>query len=340
MKFSKILIAVGSILSSINASKPPIDPEKYLQSNDCLTVWAWLPQIYPNGIHDCCEITADNKESMPLIITCDINKRVTAINIGIEYNPASTLVKGNWKSNGFGILNAPLPAYLGNLTELTTLYVTGAALYGQIPIELSKLTKLQHFSLSNNALTGEVPAGLFTDMENLISLDISNNKLTGPIPDSFVNLPNLISLQLDSNQFSGPLPDLSYLVGIGEGPKYDIANGGFDPVCRLNNLGPKACVNSLDDLKKVPTTCTLPVPELKVCVAETIKTKPTPVYQQAEKRGDGLNDTGKVVVGVLGGIVFLAGAYLITFTLIRKGNAKDAALHEMTKKERLDRASD
>ncbi|KAJ3385493.1 hypothetical protein HDU92_003017 [Lobulomyces angularis] len=325
----------------VNAKAGEIDPALYQQSPDCLTFWAWLPQLYPRGVTSCCDITAANKDSFPIIITCDQNLRITKINIGSLYNPALATVKGNWKSLGIGKLNAQLPAYLGNLTELTTFYITEAFLYGQIPKEFSKLTKLKYFSVGYNSLTGDVPEGLFKNMNSLVALDISHNKFSGPIPNSFIGLPSLISIQLGSNQFSGALPDLSTMKSIGTGPKYDVEDGGFTPVCDLNNLGPKSCIAKGEDLSKVPNTCVLPSPSLKVCVAETIKSSPTPIYAEAiQPKKELISEAGKIGIIVSSIILFLVGGYMIGFHIIKRGNRKAALEEEQVKKERIDRSSD
>ncbi|KAJ3382910.1 hypothetical protein HDU92_004504 [Lobulomyces angularis] len=342
MKLSAILIVAAAILNSSNAIKPiTVDPAMYQQSPDCLTIWAWLPQIYPRGVTNCCEIQANLKESMPILLTCDANLRVTKINIGQTYNPASTLVRQNWKSTGAGVLNAPLPPYLGNLTELKTFIVGEAFMFGPLPKELSKLTKLEHFSVGNNGLSGEIPEGLFSDMVNLVSIDLSKNKFTGPVPDSFVNLPNLISVKLGQNKFSGPLPDFSPMTSVGKGPKYNVEDGGFDPVCDLNGLGPQVCIAKEGDLTKVPEVCVLPTPSPTVCVEKVVKSSPTPIYAEVVKpEAAGLSSAAKVAIGVSVGLVLVIAIYYVSFTFIRKGNEKDAADFEKRKVEKVDMSSD
>ncbi|KAJ3226859.1 hypothetical protein HK099_003971 [Clydaea vesicula] len=300
------------------------------QSHDCMVIYKWIPQIYPNNVADCCAITADSKDSTLVHITCDANKRVTKINIGKKYNPALTQIRGNWKSEASGILNAVLPPFLGLLTELTTFYVTDAFLYGQIPMEIGNLTKLQYFSVGYNSLTGEVPKNLFSNMKSLIALDISHNKLSGNIPNSFVGLPSLVSVQIGSNQFSGPLPDYSKLANVGLGPKYDIENGGgFLPICDFRNLGPTACVEFASDLtNKLPSSCILSTPPPKVCTpeqispVETTKSIETPIFATTNPTPSpqGISDSLKIAIVAISIILFFTLAYFVSFRIIKRKN--------------------
>ena len=49
---------------------------------------------------------------------------------------------------------------IGNLTELTGLFLESNALSGDIPSELGNLTKLQSLFMGHNELTGCVPESL------------------------------------------------------------------------------------------------------------------------------------------------------------------------------------
>ncbi len=58
---------------------------------------------------------------------------------------------------------------------------------GPIPAELGNLTNLAHLFLYSNQLTGTVPAEL-GNLTNLTQLRIGSNLLTGTLPQSLVNL--------------------------------------------------------------------------------------------------------------------------------------------------------
>ena len=105
---------------------------------------------------------------------------------------------------GFNSLSGSIPAELGDLRSLTSLYLTYNSLSG-IPAELGNLANLNRLALSNNSLTGNIPAEL-GNLENLTSLDLSSNSLSGSIPAELGKLTNLTSLNLGFNSLSGSIP--------------------------------------------------------------------------------------------------------------------------------------
>ncbi len=102
-------------------------------------------------------------------------------------------------------LSGPLPKEIGNLTNLAFLYLLNNRLNGTIPTEIGKLANLLRLDLRANQFTGFIPA----EMGNLINLQavfLSNNLLSGPIAMSLGNLTNLTTLQLENNVFTGAIP--------------------------------------------------------------------------------------------------------------------------------------
>ena len=59
-----------------------------------------------------------------------------------------------------GGLTGTIPDVLGNLSNLTGLWLGGNELTGQIPDVLGNLAKLEWLSLSSNQLTGSIPPAL------------------------------------------------------------------------------------------------------------------------------------------------------------------------------------
>ena len=102
-------------------------------------------------------------------------------------------------------MTGPIPASLGNLSNLQGLYLWGNQLTGPIPAELGNLSNLQELGLSGNQLTGPIPASL-GNLSNLQGLYLWGNQLTGPIPAELGNLSNLQELGLSGNQLTGPIP--------------------------------------------------------------------------------------------------------------------------------------
>ena len=110
-----------------------------------------------------------------------------------------------WLSFSFNQLRGPIPAELGGLTNLEALYLGGNQLTRPIPAELGNLANLRELSLFNNELTGLIPAEL-GDLANLQQMNLANNQLTGPIPAELGALTNLELLGLAFNELTGPIP--------------------------------------------------------------------------------------------------------------------------------------
>jgi hypothetical protein len=102
-------------------------------------------------------------------------------------------------------LGGEIPAELGNLTSLEVLDLDGNSLIGRIPAELGNMTNLRLLSLSFNYLSGPLPIEL-ADLGNLERLYLSDNSLVGLIPTEYGNLASLTSLAVTYNNLSGPVP--------------------------------------------------------------------------------------------------------------------------------------
>ncbi|GLT40070.1 hypothetical protein SLA2020_142280 [Shorea laevis] len=127
-------------------------------------------------------------------------------------------------------LEGSIPASIGNLSQLTYLYLYSNNFNGQIPPSLVNLTQLRLLDLSYNLLNGTLPPWIFTlpllehlhldhnefqdqinqfQQNSLTHLGLSNNKLHGSIPNSIANLVDLSYLDLSSNHFSDlVVPDM------------------------------------------------------------------------------------------------------------------------------------
>ncbi|XVF01102.1 hypothetical protein REPUB_Repub04eG0059200 [Reevesia pubescens] len=114
-------------------------------------------------------------------------------------------------------LTGVIPLSIGNLTNLTSLYLSDNRLTGQIPSTLGQLLSLLVLDLSKNMLTGSIPSS-FVSLKNLTSLDISSNYLKGSIPPGIGTLSKLQSLNLSNNSLTSSIPsqlgDLDSLVDL------------------------------------------------------------------------------------------------------------------------------
>ncbi len=102
-------------------------------------------------------------------------------------------------------LAGPIPAEIGNLTGLVTLYLQNNQLTGVIPDTIGNFANMTQLYLYNNQLTGAIPATI-GNLSSLQYLYLYDNLLTGAIPDTIGNLTNMIRLQLYNNQLTGAIP--------------------------------------------------------------------------------------------------------------------------------------
>ncbi len=106
---------------------------------------------------------------------------------------------------GSNQLSGPIPASLGNLTQLNILSLSSNQLSGAIPVALGNLTYLRQVQLSSNQLSGTIPTVLGS-LIHLIEVALSDNLLSGEIPPELGKLTNLRGLTLSSNHLSGTIP--------------------------------------------------------------------------------------------------------------------------------------
>ena len=176
---------------------------------------------------------------------------------GLNWNPATPIdqwdgvtVDGSpprvtklwlFPSEKLGALSGPLPAALGELSELRQLGITGSQLHGPIPAQWGNLAKLEVLGLSGNRIAGPLPAALgnmralrslrieserglngslppeLGQLAGLETLVLNENALTGAIPSELGQLSNLMELDLARNELSGPIPpDLGQLGSLRE----------------------------------------------------------------------------------------------------------------------------
>ena len=102
-------------------------------------------------------------------------------------------------------LTGPIPAKLGNLAKLEEVELAYNRLSGQIPTELGGLSNLEQLDLNDNELSGQIPTEL-GNLANLTEMSLSGNQLSGTIPSELGNLSNLTGLWLEGNQLTGQIP--------------------------------------------------------------------------------------------------------------------------------------
>ena len=106
---------------------------------------------------------------------------------------------------GFRGLSGILPAAIGNLTEIQSLYLPNHQISGTIPVEIGNLSKLLYLNLEGNQLSGTIPSEM-GELKELRTLNLSTNELEGSIPKELRHLANLRSLDLSWNGLRDRIP--------------------------------------------------------------------------------------------------------------------------------------
>uniref|UniRef100_A0A2N9H9J9 Protein kinase domain-containing protein n=1 Tax=Fagus sylvatica TaxID=28930 RepID=A0A2N9H9J9_FAGSY len=102
-------------------------------------------------------------------------------------------------------LRGSISPYVGNLSFLRFVNLSGNFLYGEIPQEVTHLFRLQDLTLSNNSLTGRIPSNL-TNCPELRVMDFNRNKLIGNIPVELDSLRKLEIIRIVENNLTGGIP--------------------------------------------------------------------------------------------------------------------------------------
>ena len=139
-------------------------------------------------------------------------------------------------------LTGPIPAWLGDLGNLTKVYLRKNYLSGTIPVKIGNLSELVMFDAGANQLSGSIPVK-FGDLANLMWLYFDSNDLSGSIPVKLGDLSDLRLLALQRNDLSGSIPvelgdlsDLTYLAVGGNNLSGSVPTQ-FGNLGRLTQLG-------------------------------------------------------------------------------------------------------
>ena len=112
-------------------------------------------------------------------------------------------------------LSGRIPPELGNIPNLEQLWLNWNDLSGSIPPEIGGLADLQWLVLDQNTLSGSIPAEI-GNLSQLKRLHLNNNRLSGRIPSELGNLSELSFLHLATAALSGPIPpELGSLAKLG-----------------------------------------------------------------------------------------------------------------------------
>ncbi|XP_040385076.1 receptor protein-tyrosine kinase CEPR2-like [Oryza brachyantha] len=97
------------------------------------------------------------------------------------------------------------PASIGNLKNLTYLYLASSNLRGRIPESIFELTALETLDMSMNNLAGVIPAAI-GNLRELWKIELYGNNLSGELPPELGKLTKLREIDVSRNQLSGRIP--------------------------------------------------------------------------------------------------------------------------------------
>ncbi|KAI4331898.1 hypothetical protein L6164_016846 [Bauhinia variegata] len=121
-----------------------------------------------------------------------------------------------WLYLGSSHLRGEIPESIYEMRALETLDLSRNKISGELSSSISKLESLHKIELFSNNLTGQIPAQL-ANLTRLREIDISKNQMWGRLPEEIGNMKNLVVFQLYENNFSGEIPpgfgDMEHLVG-------------------------------------------------------------------------------------------------------------------------------
>ncbi|KAK9688814.1 hypothetical protein RND81_09G012700 [Saponaria officinalis] len=105
----------------------------------------------------------------------------------------------------FTNFSGQLPKSIGNLRQMQRIKLMNCSFDGPILSSVRKMNQLEYVDLSYNNFSGLVPS--FSTAKNLICLRLSNNMLTGTLSSTkWSNLTNLIDLDMSVNSLQGGIP--------------------------------------------------------------------------------------------------------------------------------------
>ncbi|XP_020088217.1 receptor-like protein kinase HSL1 [Ananas comosus] len=98
-----------------------------------------------------------------------------------------------------------IPQNIGNLKNLTWLFLGQCNLIGEIPASIFELTSLGTLDFSRNQISGIFPKAI-SNLQNLYKIELFQNNLTGEIPPELAKLTLLSEFDISRNQLSGEIP--------------------------------------------------------------------------------------------------------------------------------------
>ncbi|KAI7725899.1 hypothetical protein M8C21_007915, partial [Ambrosia artemisiifolia] len=94
----------------------------------------------------------------------------------------------------------------GTICHVTSVSLKGQSLAGILPPEFTNLPNLLNLDLTRNYLNGTIPPA-WGSMGQILNISMIGNRLTGSIPKELGNISTLTTLTVEDNMMSGMIPE-------------------------------------------------------------------------------------------------------------------------------------
>lgn len=138
------------------------------------------------------------------------NNLIGSLPVNIQYLDALIILD---LANNSKLIGS-IPAGIGNMKELTLLYLFGSGFTGSFPTGILQLSNLIEINLNwQKFASGVMPD--FSNLKKLEKLSVNNCNFNGKIPSSLLGMTNLKSLDIGLNPFTASvMPDFSSLINL------------------------------------------------------------------------------------------------------------------------------
>ena len=180
-----------------------------------------------------------------------------------------------------------IPVLMGQLSNLTHLYLHANKIKGTIPPEVFNLDQIEVIMLQSNKLTGTIPS-LVGGLNDLKILTMNHNSLVGTIPPSLQNLAEIKYLHLHRNQLTGTAPDLDHMKRNGTTNISYITDCGFPDYSLPKPLECKSCTmccNSDEICNKMDEKLSIPMWSIALCLSLLIPMVASLLFYTERKLG-------------------------------------------------------
>ncbi|TXG63855.1 hypothetical protein EZV62_010849 [Acer yangbiense] len=142
--------------------------------------------------------------NLSLLLKLDLSYNGFCGKIPVSFGFLQSLEFLDLSFNRFG--NFGVPLFLGQMSSLRQVSLSGNALGGQLPEIWENLEGILGIGFSGIGLVGTIPSSMGLHLKKLCYLGLDNNNLQGSVPEEFGVLEFLSEINLENNNLSGRVP--------------------------------------------------------------------------------------------------------------------------------------